>query len=143
MIDTGVVWREPGFVVPATELDHGTSVLAYAFEPRARINVCRDRLQALGVPTGPWLQELKREYLAGNHRHVTVLPDGSRASVEQLKEQVLLSSPGEKLVYAIDLRRLNQKTPDLSSESMEYLKAVVDTTATHEKQIRLYLLHYT
>lgn len=102
MIDAGVVWREPGFVVRATELDHGTPVLAYAFEPRARIKVCRDRLQALGVPTGPWLQELKREYLAGNHRHVIVLPDGSRASVEQLKEQVLLSSPGEKLVYATD-----------------------------------------
>jgi hypothetical protein len=57
-----------------------------AFEPRARINVCRDRLQALGLATGPWLQELKREYLAGNHTHVIVLPDGSRASVEQLKE---------------------------------------------------------
>jgi len=101
-IDAGEVWREPGFVVRATELDHGTPVLAYAFEPRARITVCRDRLQALGLATGPWLQELKREYLAGNHTHVIVLPDGSRASVEQLQEQVLLSSPGEKLVYATD-----------------------------------------
>lgn len=102
MIDAGVVWCEPGFTVRATELDHGTPVLAYAFEPRARISVCRDRLQALGLATGPWLQELKREYLAGNYKHVVPLPDGSSLTVEQLRKQVLLSSPGEKLVYATD-----------------------------------------
>ncbi|MDX1736403.1 MAG: amino acid permease, partial [Halioglobus sp.] len=82
----GIVWREAAFQVRATELDHGTPVLAYAFEPRARLNVCRDRLQALGLATGPWLQELKREYLAGNHDYEVALPDGRRMSVEQLRE---------------------------------------------------------
>jgi len=102
-VEAGVVWREPGFLVRAAELDHGTPVLAYAFEPRARINVCRDRLQAQGLATGPWLQELKRQYLAGRHSQLVTLPDGRRLSVAQLKEMILLASPGQKLVYATDL----------------------------------------
>ena len=101
-IDAWEIWREPGFLVRATELDHGTPVLAYAIELRARINVRRDRLQALKLATGPWLQELKQHYLAGNHRQIIALPDGSRKTVAELQEQVLLSSPGEKLVYATD-----------------------------------------
>jgi len=101
-IEAGEIWREPGFLVRAAELDHGTPVLAYAIELRARINVCSDRLQALKLATGPWLQELKQHYLAGNQRHFIALPDGSRRTVAQLQEQVLLRSPGEKLVYATD-----------------------------------------
>jgi len=98
----GVVWREPAFLVRAAELDHGTPVLAFAFELRARLNVCPDKLQTLGLATGPWLQELKREYLAGNFQYQVALPDGSCMSVEQLQERILLRSPGQKLVYATD-----------------------------------------
>ena len=101
-ITDGVVWQEPAFLVRAAELDHGTPVLAYAFEPRARLNVCPDRLKSLGVDTGPWLQDLKREYLAGNHQFPVTLPDGRQMTVGQLQDRILLESPGQKLVYATD-----------------------------------------
>jgi ribonucleoside-diphosphate reductase alpha chain len=101
-IEDGVVWREPGFTVRATQLDHGTPVLAYAFEPRARLNICRERLEQLGLGTGPWLQELKREYLAGHHTHVVALPNGASATVGELAERFMLVCPGQKLVYATD-----------------------------------------
>lgn len=101
-IEGGVVWREPGFIVRATQLDHGTPVLAYAFEPRARLNICRNRLEMLGLSTGPWLQELKREYLAGHHSHVVALPNGHSATVTELAERIMLPVPGRKLVYATD-----------------------------------------
>jgi len=101
-VEHGVVWREPGFTIRATELEHGTPVLAYAFEPRARLNICRDRLEAMGLITGPWLQELKREYLAGRLHHLVALPNGSAATVADLADRVMLHSPGQKLVYATD-----------------------------------------
>jgi ribonuclease BN (tRNA processing enzyme) len=107
-VEDGVVWREPGFVVRATELDHGTPVLAYAFEPRARLNICLDRLDLLGLTTGPWLQELKRQYLSGHHDYLVALPNGTAATVADLADQVMLHSPGEKLVYATDFA----DTPD-------------------------------
>ena len=102
-LEDGVVWQEPGFTVRAAELDHGTPVLAYALEPAARFRVCPDRLQAQDLPTGPWLQDLKKAWLTGRYEEAITLPDGSRRSVAELKEQVLLVSPGEKLVYATDL----------------------------------------
>jgi len=138
MVEAGVVWREPGFIVRATELDHGTPVLAYAFEPRARISVCRDRLQALGLTTGPWLQELKREYLAGNYKYVVPLPDGSSLTVEQLRQQVLLSSPGEKLVYATDFAdtpRNRERLVELASGAHS-LFCESAFTMEHEEQAR-------
>jgi ribonuclease BN (tRNA processing enzyme) len=101
-VEGGVVWREPGFTIRAAELDHGTAVLAYAFEARARLNICRDRLDALGLATGPWLQELKRAYLAGDDDHLVKLPNGSAATVAELSQRVMLHSPGQKLVYATD-----------------------------------------
>lgn len=102
-LEDGLVRQEAAFSVRAVQLDHGTPVLAYAFEPAARFNVCPDRLQAQGLVAGPWLQDLKQSWLAGRHDDVIAVPDGSRRSVAQLREEVLLVSPGQKLVYATDL----------------------------------------
>ncbi len=102
-VAAGVVWREPGFLVRSTRLDHGVPVLAYALETSARIRVCRDRLQLRGWSTGPWLQALKQAWLSGETSREIALPDGSRQTAGELAPQVLLVSEGEKLVYATDL----------------------------------------
>jgi ribonuclease BN (tRNA processing enzyme) len=98
----GVVRAEPGFVVRATTLQHLSPVLAYAFEPALTLNIRKDRLQARGVPPGPWLGELKRCLQAGEAEAQIVLPDGSHASVQALADELILISPGKKLVYATD-----------------------------------------
>jgi len=98
----GVVWREPAFAVRATALDHRATVLAYAYEPTAQLKVRRDRLQDLNLPSGRWLQEMKQAVLAGNLDRTVTLPDGSGVSVSRLQEQLLLVTPGQKLVYATD-----------------------------------------
>ena len=85
-------------------LDHqGTEVVAYAFEPDRQINVRKDRLVARGLEPGPWLKELKQQLLCGNETATICLPDGSDASVAALATELLLISPGKKLVYATDL----------------------------------------
>ncbi len=98
----GLLWREPGFSVRATVLDHRTPVLAYAYEPTLQVRVRRDRLQTLGLKSGRWLQELKQGLLSGELELSIELPDGSCREVAQLKDELLLVSPGEKLVYATD-----------------------------------------
>ncbi len=98
----GVVWKEPAFVVRATALDHRTTVLAYAYEPEVQLKVRRDRLQDLDLPSGRWLQELKQAVLAGDLNRTLALPDGSCHRVSRLKEELLLVTPGQKLVYATD-----------------------------------------
>jgi len=99
----GVVLEEPDFRVRAATLDHGTPVLAFAFEPRGQANVRKERLEAMDVPPGPWLTELKRAWLAGDDEALIRLPDGQSRSVAELAAQLLLAAPGRRVVYATDL----------------------------------------
>ncbi len=99
----GVLLAEPGFRVRAARLDHGTPVLAFAFEPTAQLKVRKERLTAHGWPPGPWLGELKHRALAGETDTEIALPNGDRRPVARLAEVLLLAEPGQRLVYATDL----------------------------------------
>ncbi|NHN37874.1 hypothetical protein G8764_11245 [Pseudomaricurvus alcaniphilus] len=103
-IDDNIIRREPGFVMRATELDHGIPVLAYAFESRNRLNVRKERLQALGLQPGPWLQDLKHAYLRSQWQQRIQLGKGRSASVSDLAAQLLLEQAGDKIAYATDFR---------------------------------------
>jgi ribonuclease BN (tRNA processing enzyme) len=100
--EDGVLLDEPGFRVRAAVLDHGTPVLAFAFEPVIQINVRKDRLAERGLPPGPWLTGLKQRILAGDYTAELPLPDGRRQTVAELAAELTLTGPGDKLVYATD-----------------------------------------
>lgn len=100
----GLLHREPGFQIRATTLEHVSPVLAYAFEPDQQINVRKDRLRARGMAPGPWLGELKRQLQAQALQTDIQLPDGTTQTTEALAADLVLISPGKKLVYATDFR---------------------------------------
>ncbi|MCW8963658.1 MAG: MBL fold metallo-hydrolase, partial [Gammaproteobacteria bacterium] len=103
-VQAGVIHEEAGFCVRAVLLDHkGTSVVAYALEPDRQIQVRKDRLMARQLEPGPWLGELKQYVSADNFVARIHLPDGSNESVETLAAELLIISPGKRLVYATDL----------------------------------------
>jgi ribonuclease BN (tRNA processing enzyme) len=105
---TGVVLEEPEFRVRAVTLDHGTPVLAYAFEPSSTLNIRKDQLVELGLPVGAWLGELKRRMTARDWEALIELPDGRRERTAWLADQLVIVSRGKRLVYATDLA----DTPD-------------------------------
>ena len=98
----GVIRKEAGFRIRAVTLDHGTPVLAYAFEPVQQINIRKDRLQARRWAAGPWLTELKQRLLAGESAADIRLPDGNCIAAGVLANELALTLPGRKLVYATD-----------------------------------------
>ncbi|MDN3554720.1 MBL fold metallo-hydrolase, partial [Halomonas maura] len=99
----GLLLAEPGFSVRATRLDHGTPVLAFAFEPHAEARVRKARLAARGWPPGPWLGELKRRMLAGQADAPIQPPGGTPLPAASLAAELLEMRPGQRLVYATDL----------------------------------------
>ncbi len=101
-IEAGVIHTEPGFRVRASTLDHGTPVLAFAYESATQLKVRKECLEARGWAPGPWLGELKQRALEGSDAGEIVLPGGSRFPVAELAEQLLFSQPGQRLVYATD-----------------------------------------
>ncbi|WP_111415211.1 MBL fold metallo-hydrolase [Billgrantia lactosivorans] len=101
-VDAGVIHAEPGFRVRAITLDHGTPVLAFAYEPETQLKVRKEGLEAHGWAPGPWLGELKQRKLERDDAGDIALPDGSRRPVAELAELLLFSQPGQRLVYATD-----------------------------------------
>lgn len=99
----GLLHEELGFRVRATPLDHGTTVLAFALEPERQVAVRKEQLEAHGWTPGPWLGTLKHHALAGEGEARIRLPDGTTRTAASLAQALLMTRPGERLVYATDL----------------------------------------
>jgi len=97
-----VLLREAGFRVRFAPLDHGTPVLAFAYEPSLQIKVRTEQLAELGLAPGPWLTGLKQHILKGDYDAELRLPDGRRRTVAALAAELTAVSPGDSLVYATD-----------------------------------------
>lgn len=110
VVRDGVLRDEQEFLVRGVFLDHMIPCLAFALEEKSHLNVWRNRLDELGLPTGPWLRELKRAVRAGapddtpvrvawrahGEARERVLPLG------ELKAQALRIVPGQKIAYVTD-----------------------------------------
>jgi ribonuclease Z len=110
MIRDGIILDDGVFKARAAVLDHRIPCLAFAIEEKAHVNVWKNRLDQLGLPTGAWLRDLKQAVLrdepnsmafrawwreAGELRE-RVFPLG------QLKEEILEIVPGQKIGYVVD-----------------------------------------
>ena len=120
--DGDVLHEEATFRVRARFVDHGLPCLAYAIEEKAHIRVAKDRLEALGLTTGPWLRELKQAVLAGAAGDTPIRVrwrdregehDATR-TVGELRPVILDVVPGLRIGYVTDLRYTEENLRVLS-----------------------------
>lgn len=98
----GLVARADGLTVRAALLEHHGPCLGFAAAEPAHVNVWRNRVEARGLPVGPWLQGLKQAVLDGRSDDWPVaLPGGSRP-LAGLRELVSVG-PGQKIAYVTDV----------------------------------------
>jgi ribonuclease Z len=110
LCSSNVLLREPRFQVQAALLDHGIPSLGFALEETVRINVWRNRVEALGLSIGPWLRGLKEAAARGDADETLVAvewrephPTRPRAlRLGQLKSEILQLAPGRKIAYVVD-----------------------------------------
>ena len=102
-VERDIALEEPLFRVRAITVDHGTAVLAFAIEQPRQLNIRKERLLARALPVGPWLRELKRRILREDLEAHIQLPDGRTEQVGALAADLVLITPGSKLVYATDV----------------------------------------
>jgi ribonuclease Z len=96
--------------VQAAILDHGIASLGFALEETVRINVWRNRVEALGLKIGPWLRDLKEAAARGDAEETLVAvewrepqPTAPRAlPLGQLKSEILQLARGRKIAYVVD-----------------------------------------
>jgi len=110
--DDGVLLNETQFLVRTRAFDHhGLPSLAFSFEEHTHINVWKNRLDELGLPTGPWLTELKRKVREGASGGTPIrvqwrTRDGSREetfALGDLRDRVLEFVDGQRVCYVTDV----------------------------------------
>ena len=62
----GILLDEETFRIRTAFLDHKTISLAFVLEEKMHVNIMKNRLLELGLPTGPWLAELKQAIARGD-----------------------------------------------------------------------------
>jgi ribonuclease Z len=117
-----VVHDEAAFRVRGRFVDHDVPCLAYVIEEKARINVAKDRLAALGVSSGAWLGKLKHAVLTGAPDDAPIQVQwrdryGEHAMTRQvgeLRHLILDIVPGQRIGYVTDLRYTEPNVETLS-----------------------------
>ena len=118
----GILMDEEDIIIRGLILDHHTPCLAFSLEERFHINIKKDRLDALGLPTGPWLNELKvalRQERPDNHLflipgHKTEKGGSEERTLGWIKEKGLFTiSRGQKIVYVVDIGYSQQNVSQL------------------------------
>jgi ribonuclease Z len=109
---SGTVLEEPALCVRAAILDHKIPCLAFSLEEFTRFNVKPDVLQATGLKSGPWLDELKRMLRENYPRETRLRTPKSSGETKELTLQewhdlLIVESPGQKIAYVVD----NQYNP--------------------------------
>lgn len=92
------------FRVATALLEHRDTIsLAYAIQEMEHANIWKNRLDVLGLPVGPWLNELKRAVLAREPAEtlINVGEAGESRPLRELRDAVTVT-PGQKIGYVTD-----------------------------------------
>jgi ribonuclease Z len=136
-VEGGVLLESRVFRVRTIPLEHhGMPSLAFAFEEGTHINVWKNRLEELGLPTGPWLTKLKEQVRAGAPDDTLIrvhwrTREGARdemLALGDLKARILEFVPGQKVCYVTDVadipRNRNALADFLAGADTLFIEAV-------------------
>ncbi len=98
----GVIHEEDEFRVEYEILDHATPVLAFALQERQSVHVVPERLEALGLPVGPWLTRAKAALRRGAGDDTRLDADGRRITLGELADGVFRVGRGQRVAYVTD-----------------------------------------
>lgn len=97
-----VLLDEDTFRVRAAFLDHQIPCLGFALEEKFHVNVWKTGLDELGLPTGPWLREVKAAIAREEPDGRELLVKDRRVSLGLLREKAVRVVPGQKVAYVTD-----------------------------------------
>lgn len=106
----GVLVDNDRFTVTTAHLDHKIPCMGFAVTEKNRLNVRPERLAALGVPAGRWLNQLKQAVREGLPSDTEIVAEW-RAAAEprrrvfalgELSDQLLVETRGQKIAYVVD-----------------------------------------
>ena len=124
---TGTVIDNADLSVTACLMDHGTPSAAYCVREKPRSNIDTAVLARMGLGPGAWLKRIK-DQVASPQEEVQI--GGKPYRLGELRDQLLVTTPGESIAYLTDFR--------LDAASEERLVAMLEgcTTIVCENNFR-------
>jgi ribonuclease Z len=98
---SGIVIDHADFSVETCLLDHGTPSAAYCVREKPRSNIDTAVLSQLGLTPGAWLKRVKDP--AADPQEVVQI-GGKNVGIGELRERLLVTTPGESIAYLTDFR---------------------------------------
>jgi ribonuclease Z len=102
--------EEPSFSVSASVLDHGIPCLGFSLQERFHVNIKKTGLAAMGLETGPWLNDFKRALFEERPEDARFEIPSTAASggkkglpLGVLAEKIAVITPGQKISYITDV----------------------------------------
>lgn len=99
--------NEASFTVHTAILEHRIPCLGFSIKEKCHVNIRKDQLKKMNFQPGSWLNELKQCIYTGKpDEHILRVFSGENhdlnISLRQLKEDLVLISPGQKIAYVVD-----------------------------------------
>jgi ribonuclease Z len=103
----GILVDEASFTVRTAILEHRVPCLGFALKEKSHVNIRKERLEEMGCLPGSWLNKLKEDIYEGKPDRclIKVPTKGNKIlekSLGQLKEELVIISPGQKISYIVD-----------------------------------------
>jgi len=106
----GIILDDPLFTVSVAVLEHRVPCLGFSLQEKFHVNINKDRLEAMQIIKGSWLNELKQSVLKGRPDSYVIdvpIKENERPALEQLtlgelKKKLMDISPGQKIGYVVD-----------------------------------------
>ncbi|SVC27310.1 uncharacterized protein METZ01_LOCUS280164, partial [marine metagenome] len=105
--EDGILVEEDRFTIRTAILEHHVPCLGFSLEEKNHVNICKDTLEKMCYQSGPWLNELKKCVCEGKSDEyllevLSVAKGSQKRTLGQLKEELVLISPGQKISYVVD-----------------------------------------
>ena len=107
----GILSERKNFIVRTVFLDHKIPSLAFSLKEKTHINILKNELRGMGLPSGSWLTDLKERILRNEDDETSVNISGKneeRKLIEKtlplglLKKKIVKITPGQKISYIAD-----------------------------------------
>ncbi|MBI5192486.1 MAG: ribonuclease Z [Nitrospirae bacterium] len=103
---SGTLLEEDMLTISACHLDHKVPSLGFSIRERFHININKDKLDAIGLPIGPWLKEFKEALWQGQREEddFSILLDNHPVNfpLGELKNRIAVITEGQKISYIVD-----------------------------------------
>ena len=140
----GLLLDEPGFSVRSVALDHGVPSMAFALQERAQINIWRNRIEAMGLATGPWLRAFKDAVLRNENDAFPVPVEWTAPCREnppelplgKLKREIMGITRGRKIAYVVDVVWSSSNADKIISLAEEADHLFIEATFLHQEKER-------